>query len=80
LPDIKRSANRLVGQDIEAVCLSLGKSLQIRQCRFTESLLSASIAPKQHFLTAAVTAKLARPDTKSPVFKCLYMLETNEWE
>jgi hypothetical protein len=42
--------------------------------------LSLSIAPKQHFLTLELTVKLARPDAKLPVFKCLHVLETIEWE
>jgi len=42
--------------------------------------LSPSIAPKQHFLTVDLTVKLARHYTKSPVFKCLRVLETIEWE
>jgi antitoxin ParD1/3/4 len=42
--------------------------------------LSPSIAPKQHFLTVDLTVKFARPDTKLPVFKCLHVLETIEWE
>jgi hypothetical protein len=36
--------------------------------------------PKQHFLTVDLTVKLARSDTKLPVFKCLHVLETIEWE
>ena len=39
-----------------------------------------SIAPKQHFLTVDLTVKLARPGTELPIFKCLRLLETIEWE
>lgn len=42
--------------------------------------LSPFIALKQHFLTVDMTVKLARADTKLPVFKCLPALETIEWE
>jgi hypothetical protein len=42
--------------------------------------LSPSTAPKQHFLTVDLTVKLARPGTELPIFKCLQVLETIEWE
>jgi hypothetical protein len=41
---------------------------------------SPTIALKQHFLTVDLTVKLARPGTELPVFKCLRVLETIEWE
>jgi hypothetical protein len=42
--------------------------------------LSPAIAPKQHFLTVDLTVKLARANTMLPIFKCLQVLETIEWE
>lgn len=43
--------------------------------------LSPSIAPKQHFLTVDLTVKLARADTKLPVFnayECWKLLSGSE--
>jgi toxin ParE1/3/4 len=43
-------------------------------------LQSTSIAPKQHFLTLDLTVKLACSGTELPVFRCLRVLDTIEWE
>jgi len=42
--------------------------------------LSPSIAPRRHFVAVEVTVKLARADSKLPVFKCLQVPATIECE
>lgn len=42
--------------------------------------LSPSIAAKRKFLSVDLTVSLADPENKSGIFKCLYVLETTEWE